>query len=379
MTPSYSNGPSGKRPDLSKLPDFNLDDINLDDIELFEQDFDDIEATRTFQRSGENEDLTREFELPIITKSYSGVSEYSYPETEALDARYSRAFGDSMPPKRNGKRIALIVGGVFLVLLLAVVGVEAGFNAGRIHRGVSVNGIDVGGMTVEDATVKINSELGAAISAVEVDIVPNAETAARLGVVTTATEADPTASATSDVAGSVASTIWAVDASTLGVTFDGAALAEKAFEVGRGSDFFKGRVESWFGGTQVDADLAYDETLFDSTVNTIDSVLGIPMVNGTISISADGVVGVVPGSEGECIDPTLLRDDLTETFLSGTSSEVMAPMMVEVIDIDEAEAAAIAQMVQAAITDPITFTYEGRSWEATTASLGTWIKARVEG
>lgn len=62
------------------------------------------------------------------------------------------------PSKNNGARVALIVAAVVIVAIFAVAAWWCGFYS-NIYPGVSVAGIDVGGMSVEDATAKIAEAL----------------------------------------------------------------------------------------------------------------------------------------------------------------------------------------------------------------------------
>lgn len=71
------------------------------------------------------------------------------------------------PSKNTGARVALIVAAVVIVAIFAVAAWWCGFY-GNIYPGVSVAGIDVGGMSVEDATARLSERLDAEYATVTV-------------------------------------------------------------------------------------------------------------------------------------------------------------------------------------------------------------------
>jgi len=312
-------------------------------------------------------------------------------------------------------RIVLIVCLSVLALILLLTGVEAAFNAGRIHRGVSVEGVDLGGLTQEQALETLQSSIDDRLAQTTVACVPNAEADARAvaaGIVATPAAANPVgtdasaasgtetaaadgastdAAATTDVATVEPTTsglAWSESAEAVGATFSAQEYVDEAWAVGRPDDslgflqkvkaFFGERWKAWTKGVAIGADLSYDDGLVSALADDVDSYVGIAMIDSTVAVT-DGVAAVVPGTIGEEVDTTAFKEGLTAAFLGDADGDVVIPMESVPLGVDDAEAATFAQTMQASLDQPITVNYGSQSWTLDATTLGSWTKVTVDG
>ncbi|NTU88843.1 MAG: hypothetical protein HGA54_02900 [Actinobacteria bacterium] len=290
------------------------------------------------------------------------------------------------------KRIVAGIIGVLLVGSLAFSAVDALVTTGKIHPGVTVAGIDVGGMTKEDASVLLEEQLTARLETSSATVYASKEGQIQLEALTLIDAVDDGGSSApgegeGDGSGSgtrvetstdnPSYSAWDITPSTIGAGIDGVALASEAYSVGRTWTFFTDRLAALLVGYSVDPQIVYDESLFIGVTGVIDQTIGTPVVNASISIQ-DGIVSVTPASSGNLVDKEIFSSELAKAFLLDTHSFVVT-MRITPYVIDDTEAEEVAQSVRTAIASPVTMTYEGSSWEFGTGELGSCLGTRIEG
>ena len=336
--------------------------------------------------------------------------EGAYVPAHAGSRRSARAI--TMGPRRRsvGKVVALVLA-VLVVAVAALSAAEVVLNAGKVHYGVKVAGVDVGGMTRAEAAQTLERELGSRLSEASVRAVPDSDTVARLeanvvgeGGVATAdgaadasaagdAAADPSAEGAGDssVEGQDAqpaspdSLSWTFSAADLGARIDTESLVQEALAIGdisEPTDILEGvaqRVRSWLGQVDLPAEVAFDDEALSAALAPLDQALGVTMVNYTFAMSPEGAAGVVAGRAGEAVDAEAFARLAADALLGETTSTVAIPLAEVPVDIDEAEAQAAADAVNDAVFLPVTIKYAGQSWEITSAQMGTWVVPVIEG
>gem|GEM_PF-2765879 len=283
----------------------------------------------------------------------------------------------SLPAPRKAV-IALIC---LLVLPVGLLGIDCVYGWGHIHSGVSVGGISVGGMSREDAAALLNQQLGERVSAAPVDLYSTAENlaASQMGSApTTPFELDSGMAAADDSGDDPKkASSWRVQASTLAISVDGAALAEQAYAVGRGGDFLSGRLMAWTGGIQLPATLNFDSSQLAGLDQILNGALGKPLKNADIKFSK-GNFQVVSSAPGIGVDQELFQQQLEQAFL-GEPRALVVPMTELPVVINDDQAQRLADSCQQAIAQPVNLVYEnGNDWSLTSATLGSWIATRIE-
>lgn len=244
-------------------------------------------------------------------------------------------------------RVALIT--LVAVLAIAVVGtgVEAATSLGRVHPGVMVGPVDVGGKTQEQAASLI-----------------------------AATVAEGASTPVSVTAGGSS---WDVTAESVSLSVDATALAGEAFSVGRGAFLASvaERFEAWVSGYALPLALECDEEAFDVLIGTINDAVATPPVDAGVAIEGTSVTMTEP-ADGVGVHAEDARDLILSAFVSDERLVTleMEPLSPE-IDTDAARQAYddALKMVSA----PLTLFYEQQQWEVPAATIGEWIDFRTAG
>lgn len=265
-----------------------------------------------------------------------------------------------------------------LLVIYTCVDICASF--GRIHPGVSVQGVDVGGLSVQDASTKINEELSPKLSNAHITIYESDDIAAADGAQVSTGDIDQAyadeAMAGSDVSGDGSIDKWSITAETIGAYVDGQALAEEAYLVGRRGNFIADRFFSWFGGTRIDATVSVSGERFNALAAEINQQIGLPIVDSSVRIE-DGAVSVVDGSDGWSVDAPVFIKRFSASAFASENFPFVIPMKTDPMHIKPATAQRVADDVKTAIAENVTIVHDPDTWTLDTADLGDLISQQV--
>jgi vancomycin resistance protein YoaR len=241
-------------------------------------------------------------------------------------------------PRATTPYIALGVAGVLLLLVAA----EVAASYARIHPGVSVSGVDVGGMVPEKAALVLSTELP--------------RRSAR--PVTVTHEGDS----------------WQVTAEQVGLTFNYNAVAEDAMDVGRSGGLFRStgaRLGSWFGGTELSPVAHATAPAMSSVVATIAAETDVAPIDARV-VFEGSKPRVVPAEQGRALDRSAASRAIVAAMLSSDRT-VAAPVGVARVVIDDAEAEKAASQARQLVSAPVTITYKEHDWEFAPKEIVPWI------
>ncbi|MDR0347204.1 MAG: VanW family protein [Coriobacteriales bacterium] len=275
------------------------------------------------------------------------------------------------------KRIVLISGIALVALVLFGFLFDVVGNLGRIHGGVTVQGIDIGGKTREEAAAILEEQLGASIASAPVDLFADEylKSAGADDLILELTGASTSYNMSEGIEGSRS---WRISTMTVGAAIDGASLAESAYAIGRGTDFLSNRLKANFFGIDLGASLNYEASQIATLESLIGSAIGSKEQNADISYSEGNFI-VVPSQEGYGVAHDALVAALDRAFLSDERSFVV-PMSTVPALISDQEAGVVAAFAQAAVQQPVALVYEGEdSWSLDTSTLASWITTSIEG
>jgi vancomycin resistance protein YoaR len=254
-------------------------------------------------------------------------------------------------------------------------------NYGKIHSGVSVAGIDVGGMTEQDAAQYLDRELTARIEASPIELMCDQLTLRNLldirrwgpSVELDANLQDATGMGIDPLLAQA----WRIRPLTVSASVDGEALAAEAYAVGRAGSFFTGRLRAWFVGVELPGQLVYDRQQLNGLISLLNRVLGEELVNADIVFSGGRFV-VSASAAGFGVDEQLFVEYMDKAFLSETRAANIPLTDLQPL-ISDQEAQALADRCNAAIADPVILIAEGdKSWSIDASHLGSWMESRVE-
>jgi vancomycin resistance protein YoaR len=270
------------------------------------------------------------------------------------------------------------------VLAVALVGLafDVVLNFNRVHRGVTVQGVAVGGMTREEAAVLLKDALGALIGSEPVVLFAD-EQAAHEGagprtLDLTAAPA-PAGGAPAPAEGDTPAPphSWQIGPLTVGATTDADALVQAAYGIGRGADVL-GRLQAGILGVELPAFLDYGPSQLAYLEGLLDAALGWGAEDAGIEF-VDGAFVVVGSTEGRRCDHAALVRALDRAFL-GADRAFQVPLAVAPPAVTDEKASEVAAFAQEALARPVTLALEGEgAWELDASVLGPWTGASVEG
>ncbi|MFW5748862.1 MAG: VanW family protein [Chloroflexota bacterium] len=234
--------------------------------------------------------------------------------------------------------ILLITGFTLLLLLLVIlIGVFRISYTERITPGVTVFGVDLGGMTRESAINTLAGRFSYDDSAVY-----------------TFRHGDDA---------------WQFTAGELGLTFDTAATVDEALAVGAGDNFIGGllnQADAWFSGQAIAPIIKYDQNMAVERLMRIAEVINRPPQDAALVINGTSV-STTPGQTGYTLDITTTLQTLNERMLTldggGEIPLVINETPPLVWNVDE-----VADQVRAAFSGPLQLTATDSAGNA----LGPW-------
>lgn len=245
-------------------------------------------------------------------------------------------------------RWAVIVSASLLLLLLVAVGVDAGLSAGRIHPGVRVAGVAVGGMTRTEA-----------ISAIDTGIKPLLERPVKV---------------------TVASDSWDLTAAQVGASVDASSLATAAYGIGRGAGFsgvVGERLAAWFGRENIAFAVGVDEALMSNVLGQIDDAVGVAAVDASVEVTGTEV-RLVPSTDGKGIDKVVARERVIKAFASEERAIDIA-LVTRGAAINEEGARAAYDTATKMVSGSLTLTYDAKKWDVPATTIGGWLAFRSTG
>jgi len=241
-------------------------------------------------------------------------------------------------------RVALLVFTSLLAVASVAVAADLAVSAGRVHPGVRVGDLPVGGMDVAEATSAIATHV-AVRSAEPVTVVAGDDS-------------------------------WSVGAAEVGLSVDATSLAEGAYAVGRGTvgDALLERVRSVFGGVTLPLALDYDADAMDAVLSAIEERTTTPPVDAAVVVDGVVVTRTEP-QDGLGIDRDAAVERIVEAFVLEDRTVTL--------DLTPRAPAITAEGTQAAYTAavkmvsaPLTLYYDDKRWEVPASTIGGWIDFR---
>ncbi len=233
-------------------------------------------------------------------------------------------------------------------MLVLVVAVDVAASAGRIHPGVTVGGVKVGGMNPDRAAAALELQLPEKSKA---PVVVRYEGQA-----------------------------WTVAPEDLGLTFDYDALAQQAMGVGRGAGLLGGvrqRAGAWFGAAALPARATAEPVKLAAILNEVSAGTDVPPRDAKVRFK-----GTTPRMTSAESGMAVNREQLTTSILTAFTSsdrEIEAPVVVAQADVSDAAAQAAMVAAEKMIAAPATVTWGSKkSWKLTPDDLADMIVFRQD-
>ena len=241
---------------------------------------------------------------------------------------------------------------------------------GKVMPNVTVGGIDVAGMTRDEAIDAVKTVYEPRLTSSDVEIYSTEE-----GMALHHTNAASSDEVT--VEEELASTeVWNTNAANLNASINYDALIDAAMAEGRGGIF--DRIGLFFGARELSVVVSFGEDDLEWLASQIDSSMGEAYENYGITISK-GQASVTEGHDGMMVDRSWFADKLSALLTSDDSvtRAFVAEVVYTPMKINEAAAQATCNTINDAIAYGLTFSEEGSEWHATSSDLGDMITTDI--
>ncbi|OFW60679.1 MAG: hypothetical protein A2133_05945 [Actinobacteria bacterium RBG_16_64_13] len=227
-------------------------------------------------------------------------------------------------------------------ILLALV-VDSAIYNNKVHAGVSVAGVNLGGLTRDEA-------------------------AATLARYVVDAEKTPIKLVSGDKT-------FDITPGDVGAKVDVTAAVSAAMDVTRGSNFVVDtvrRFKLYFSDTDLTLTGTFDPEKMDSQVVLVAKQLGVPAVPMGLAIN-DGAIEVVEGQEGNVVDQRALSEQLGKVLFSLGAVELEIPMMVDEPDVQAENTEKAVADARVMISARVTLTRGERSWTLTPDDIAAYM------
>lgn len=274
---------------------------------------------------------------------------------------------------------------VTIALAVVVLGgvVDVGASFGKIHPGVKVYGVEVGGMSQEEAAATLEDALSDTLNDARVTVYASQDGASGDGasLVSLPEEGEDNVAyaeklSATDMNGDGKSDKWTLKPESVGAHVDGAAMAADAYLVGREGNFLADRIAAWVGKFDLDPVLGYSKDRMNEICDVINKACGTKIKDSKITISS-GLASVVEGNDGWLVNQDKLGQLITRAVYDGSATALVAPMETQAMHISVETAQRVADQVTAALAEDVTITYEDDSWTMDERKLADMLSQTV--
>lgn len=255
--------------------------------------------------------------------------------------RYRPTIGDRISSSGPFLFVGVGVAGI-LVLSLLLIGVDIALSNDRVHPGVSLSGIPVGGKRPDEAATELKRVLPGRTSQ-PINLEAEGES-------------------------------WEMSPQDMGATYDYEALVRAAMRVGRGESPVLERVRAWFGGVDVPIAATIEDGGFAKAVSVVEDGMGSPARDADVVIEGT-TVRVTPSAKGTAILKKKLRADI-ERAIPSSDRTVRVRTAVANPRVTDIGAERAAETAEHMLSGSVKVTYEEDSWSYEPEQIATWIDFR---
>ena len=262
--------------------------------------------------------------------------------------------GRSAPARRDWWRLvrrgAKIAGIAVLAVLagLVAVGIVFAGSADRIAGGVTIAGMEVGGLEAQQAEQRL------------------ATRAHRLAAVPVPFKAG--------------GRNWPIAPQQIALRVDWATAVQEGLDEGDGQIPLRGlkRVQLRLFGSNVEPAAAYEEATLDKRLAAIARAIEVKGRQAAL-ILRNGQPVVVPGEAGRKLDREAAARTIVAALSGFERAPVILPVIVERPDVTSDAMARVAEQVRIALSAPVGFVYRNVHWSVPPEQIATFLKLPQDG
>jgi vancomycin resistance protein YoaR len=243
--------------------------------------------------------------------------------------------------------VLLGVGALVCLVVFAIL-IDSVRYYNKVHSGISVAGVDLGGMTKDEATTTIGHVVNLARgNAVELTL--DGKT-------------------------------WTLLPADVGTTMDVTAVVKAAMQVTRKSNFFVDIGTRWklyFSHTQVPLTGSVDAAKLAAFVQGIATEVDVPPVNAGLTIKG-GTIVEVDSVDGEVVDQERLTKEVTARLLALLADTLKVPIMTKAPDVKAEDNLEAKQQAEIMISGDVTVTSGDQEWTITPDKIASYMGFKAE-
>jgi vancomycin resistance protein YoaR len=248
---------------------------------------------------------------------------------------------------RTGFWILIAVGTLIAVCVLAIL-IDSAVYYNKVHAGVSVSGVDLGGQTKAEAIASINSLVDKARSS---------------PITLTAGEQS-----------------WTVMPDDVGTKMDVDGAVKAAMAVSRAQNFFSDIGTRWklyFSKKDLPLGGSVDRAKVDALVAGMAAKLDVQPVNAGLAIE-NGKIKVIEGVNGQAVDQASLAKQISDLLVTMHNTTVEVPIAAKQPDVQAQDNAEAQQQAETMISGPVTVTGGGKEWVITAGEIASYMGFKSE-
>ncbi len=234
-----------------------------------------------------------------------------------------------------------------VVVVLAIV-IDAALYYNKVHAGVSVAGVSLGGKTKDDAVAALSSYVDEAQSS----------------AITLTSEGKS----------------WPLMPAEAGASIDVDQAVEQALQVSRKGNFFSDvgkRLKLYFSDVDLPLEGLVNEAQLDAYLESVAAELDVLPVDAALSME-DGKIKAIEGQTGSVVDRESLKATLTDLLVSLHSTEVAIPIVTKEPEVTAEDFAEARQQAETMMSASLTVTNSGQTWTLTPTEIGRLMDFKSE-
>jgi vancomycin resistance protein YoaR len=248
------------------------------------------------------------------------------------------------PRAIRARRLVLLgIGALVLTLVLLVV-IDSTSSYNKIHKGVTIAGQNMGGLTRDEAAAALTRYIDAA-------------------------EQQPITLVSGE-------STWTVMPEDVGTSIDIAGTVETAMQVTRKSNFvvdFGRRLKLYSSSIDVPLQGTVDAAKMDAFVVDVAGDLDLPPVDAGLAVDDNGTVSTVEAQSGWVVDRAALQQQLSGLLFTLHGTELEVPMMVKEAEVKADEETTAMEQAKIILGAPVTLVYKDKTWTFSPKQIANYL------
>lgn len=265
------------------------------------------------------------------------------------DRTERRSPGRAKQRRHRRRRLTILIAvGCLLGVLAAGYLIDAAIYYNKVHAGIKVSGLSLGGLTRDEATAALSRYVGEA---------QGSPIVLRSG-----------------------SRTWKLMPEDVGTEIDSGRVIDDAMNVTRGSNFVLDavrRLRLYFSGTDVTLRGTVDTILMDYYLADLAQALDVPPVNPGLAIDGQEIK-VIEGQKGTIVDRPALREQLKALLFTLHTTDVEIPMVVKDPDVQADDTKAAVEAARIMISAPVKLLNGDKGWTLSEEEITAYMDFKAE-